>query len=118
MKKNTLSKHSDSELVNLFRTHAQHHTIHLREGKSIKANKEAEHAIEIVDELTARGTSSLLMLRSLLKDDNPEIRSWAATQLWSIAPIEAANVMREIAFNQTGLIQFEAQQFLKQKKLI
>lgn len=102
-------------LIDEFRTLALRHQSALASGRSDAANRAARQAFVCVDELSALGADAMLSLRILLADESPAVRSWAASQVWSVAPMEAVAVMQELARSGEGLVRFGAMEFLRQR---
>ena len=114
MKKNFTSA-TVEDLIDFFRYAAGEYENAINQADSRSANKNAKLAIRISDELFSRGIHSFLALKKLFDDKNPRVRSWAAAELWKISPMEAIAVMKKIASDETGLVRFSAEEFLRQK---
>lgn len=105
---------TDEELLQMLETRAKIRGQELEEGSAGKANKQFDIMVKLSCELLRRGCSAHQKILSLLRNDNPYVRMWAAFVALELDASKGEQVLEELAKNYTRSLGFSAEFTLKQ----
>jgi hypothetical protein len=107
---------SDEELLEMLEARATIQGRELEKGTPKRANVQFGIMVRLSCELLRRGESAHQKVLSLLNNDNPYVRSWAAFLALELAPLKGEQVLEEIAHSYRGSLNlgFSARFTLKQ----
>jgi len=97
MMKRKVKKVSLDELLAAYRDAATTHGTAMKSGDYKAGNKAADLIAAIYSELRRRGEDAQRALLPLLRDDNPNVRGWAASHALEFAPVEGEAVLRSMS---------------------
>jgi hypothetical protein len=103
-------------LVEKYRAASARHGHAIEAGNHKAANREYDVIVAISKELRARGGEAHRRLLGLLNDPEPGTRCWAASEALGFAPLEAEQVLAELAKVPRSLVGFTAELTLQQWK--
>lgn len=116
MKAVRLKSLSTGQLVERYRELSARHGHATEAGNYKAANRDFDVIVAINKELHARGPEAHQQLLSLLNDQEPGTRCWAATDVLAFAPQEGERVLAELAKMPKSLVGFTAEMTLQQWK--
>ncbi len=116
MKAAQLKGLTTDQLVEKYRELSARHGHAIEAGNHKAANRDFDVIVAINKELRARGIEAHRQLLSLLNDQEPGTRCWAATDVLAFAPQEGERVLAELAKMPKSLVGFTAEMTLQQWK--
>lgn len=90
---------SEQELLQMLEARAKIHGQELDEGRPKKANAQFDIMVKLSCELLRRGRSAQLKILSLLNNDNPHVKMWAAFLALEFDSSQGERVLEEIGRN-------------------
>lgn len=90
---------SERELLQMLEARAKIHGQELDEGRPKKANAQFDIMVKLSCELLRRGRSAQLKILSLLNNDNPHVKMWAAFLALEFDSSQGEKVLEEIGRN-------------------
>lgn len=116
MKAARLKELTTDQLVEKYRELSARHGRAIEAGNPKAANRDFDVIVAINQELRARGTEAHRRLLSLLNDQEPGTRCWAATDMLAFAPQEGERVLIELSKVPKSLVGLTAEMTLQQWK--
>ena len=116
MKAAQLKGLTTDQLVEKYRELSARHGRAIEAGNHKVANREFDVIVAINKELRARGTEAHRRLLSLLNDQEPGTRCWAAMDVLAFEPQEGERVLTELSKVPKSLVGLTAGMTLQQWK--
>ncbi|MDC0707085.1 DUF2019 domain-containing protein [Stigmatella sp. ncwal1] len=105
-----------AQLVERYRELSARHGHAIEAGNHKAANRDFDAIVAINNELRTRGIEAHRQLLSLLNDQEPGTRCWAAIDVLAFAPQEGERVLAELAKVPKSLVGLTAEMTLHQWK--
>ena len=106
---NTLDDH-----IAQYRGHAQEHGRATATGDNKAANRHHDALLGVLAEIRKHGDVGSAALSTLLTDDDPSVRCWAASHCLGDHEAIAVAALERLAEAKTGIISFNAQMVLRE----